>query len=320
MDFVKLEISALTKAQLRRMEEMEKNCGLEPFSRRMLLESVAEMDTFAMMDGEVIAGFITLHPSDRYLDGGLYIVNLNVSQEYRRQGIATRLIFASCSAYAQTHDDKRVTLDVRKDNTAAAALYAKLGFAVTEEPSENGDTDVVMAIPMEKLLGIVNTPRLQLKRITDLDVEEGIQIYRDERVNKTYMFPDLTEEAARKMHDRIAALSANDSRYVRGIYLDNKMVGFINDPEITDRSIELGWVVDPEYHNRGFATEAVTHAIEDLFSRGYTEVTAGAFEENPASLRVMQKSGMHLIEKTEEIDYRGKIHHCIFYAIRREAQ
>lgn len=319
MDFVKLEISALTKVQLQQMEEMEKSCGLEPFSRRMLLESVAEMDTYAMLDGETIAGFITLHPSTRYFGGGLYIVNLNVSQEYRRQGVATRLLLAACSSYAQTHKDVQVTLDVRKDNAAALALYSKLGFVVTDEPSGNGETDAVMAVTMRKLLGIVETPRLMLKRITARDVSEGIQIYRDNRVNKTYMFPDLTEEAAKKLHDRISSLSANDSRYVRGIYLENKMVGFINDPEIVDGSIELGWVIDPEYQNRGYATEAVTHAIEDLFGRGFDVVTAGAFEENPASIRVMQKSGMHLIEKTEEIDYRGKIHHCIFYAIERGA-
>jgi RimJ/RimL family protein N-acetyltransferase len=218
------------------------------------------------------------------------------------------------------HMDVQVTLDVRKDNAAALALYSKLGFVVTDEPSGNGETDAVMAVTMRKLLGIVETPRLMLKRITARDVSEGIQIYRDNRVNKTYMFPDLTEEAGRKMHDRLSAISANDSRYVRGIYLGNKMVGFINDPEILDSTIELGWVVDPVYHNQGYATEAVTYAIEDLFSRGYTEVTAGAFEENPASIRVMQKSGMHLIEKTEEIDYRGRIHHCIFYAIERETQ
>lgn len=318
MDFVKLEISTLTKVQLRQMEEMEKSCGLEPFSRRMLLESVAEMDTYAMLDGETIAGFITLHPSTRYFDGGLYVVNLNVSQEYRRQGVATRLLLAACSSYAQMHKEVQVTLDVCKDNAAALALYSKLGFIVTDEPSFNGETDVVMAVALRKLLGIVETPRLVLKRITARDVSEGIRIYRDDRVNKTYMFPDLTEEAAKKLHDRISSLSANDSRYVRGIYLENKMVGFINDPEIVDGSIELGWVIDPQYHNRGYATEAVTHAIKDLFARGFAVVTAGAFEENPASIRVMQKSGMHLIEKTEEIDYRGKVHHCVFYAIERE--
>lgn len=317
MDFVKLDISALTKKQLKRMEEMEKSCGLEPFSRRMLLECVAEMDTYAMLDSEQITGFITIHPSTRYLNTGLYMVNLNVAPEYRRQGIATRLILAACSVYAQTHGECQVTLDVRKDNTAALALYSKLGFSITDVPSANGDTDVVMAAHMRDLLGIITTPRLLLKRITAGDLVEGIQIYRDERVNKTYMFPDLTEDAAKKLHDRLCTISADDHRYIRGIYLNNQMIGFINDPEIQGDSIELGWVVNPEYHNRGFATEAVTHVIGDLFARGFAEVTAGAFQENPASMRVMEKSGMQLIDKTEEIEYRGEIHHCVFYAIRR---
>ena len=46
-------------------------------------------------------------------------------------------------------------------------------------------------------------------------------------------------------------------------------------------------------------------------------VYAGAFAENPASLRVMQKAGMTLMDKTEDLEYRGKTHHCIFYASER---
>lgn len=318
MEFVKLSISSLTKGQLMQLENLERNCGLEPFSRRMLLESVAEMDTFAMMDGEKIAGFITLHSSNRYDGDCLYVVNLNVSEEYRRKGVATQLILSACSAYADVFAKGNVMLDVRKDNNAALALYQKLGFTVTDIPSENGETDVVMSVQMKDLLGIVQTPRLMLRRMTSLDMKEGIRILRDERINKTYMIPDLTEESAKKLYARFVDLSAKRDRYVRGIYLNNRLVGFINDPEIQESSLELGWVVDPEYHNHGFCTEAVTHAIQDLFDRGFTEVLAGAFVENPASIRVMEKSAMQLIEKTEEIEYRGQTHHCIFYAIRRK--
>lgn len=317
MDFIKLEISSLTKAQLRRMEEMEKTCGLEPFSRRMLLESVANMDTFAMLDGEQIMGFITVHPSMRYFEDSVYIVNLNVAREYRRKGVATRLILGGCSAYAKTHGEKQVTLDVRKDNYVALALYHKLGFSVTDEQSGNGETDVVMAISMKELLGIVSTHRVMLRRMTALDTAEGIRILRDERVNRTYMVPDLTLDAAQKLYDRFCVLSADNTRYIRGIYLDNRLIGFLNDQEITDGSIELGWVVDPEYQNQGFASEAVSCAIQDLFAMDFTEVTAGAFLDNPASIRVMEKCGMQRINKTEEIEYRGKTHHCVFFAIRR---
>ena len=170
-----------------------------------------------------------------------------------------------------------------------------------------------------QLLGDVRTyGRVKLRPFEEQDAPAAIRIFRDDTVKKTYMFPDLTEETARKLFDRMLEISHMDDRFIRGIYLQNELIGFINDPEITDDTIELGWVVHPDYHNRGYATEAVCLAIEELFSKGFQEITAGAFEENPASLRVMEKSGMHKIEKAEEIDYRGKVHHCIFYAIRRE--
>ena len=41
------------------------------------------------------------------------------------------------------------------------------------------------------------------------------------------------------------------------------------------------------------------------------------FENNPASGRVMQKAGMHKIEKTEVIVYRNEEHQCVFYEISR---
>lgn len=46
---------------------------------------------------------------------------------------------------------------------------------------------------------------------------------------------------------------------------------------------------------------------------GYTEVVAGAFSENIASRRVMEKCGMTLTEQEEDIEYRGKTHHCVYY-------
>lgn len=317
MDLVKLDIATITEEHLQRIMEIEDARGPIAISRKILLERIVYMDTYAMFDGNLIVGVISLHPVAQYMDGGLYILNLGVAAQYRRQGIATRLVLAACSAYAQTEADGEVRVSIPTDNVPAVSLYKKLGFTVAYEAYVSKAFDAVMCIPLKKLLGIITTPRLLLKRITALDVAEGIRIYRDQTVNKTYMFPDLTEDGAKKLHDRLCMLSANENRYVRGIYLENKMVGFINDPEIIDGTIELGWVVSPEFHNRGFATEAVTHAIEDLFSRGYTEITAGAFQENPASMRVMEKSGMTRIDKTEEIEYRGKTHHCVFYAIRR---
>jgi RimJ/RimL family protein N-acetyltransferase len=63
----------------------------------------------------------------------------------------------------------------------------------------------------------------------------------------------------------------------------------------------------------GYMTEALKLAINELFDLGYQEVIAGAFSENAASIRVMEKSGMSKITKSDEIEYRGMIHTCVYY-------
>ena len=78
----------------------------------------------------------------------------------------------------------------------------------------------------------------------------------------------------------------------------------------------MGYALHPEHHSRGYMSEAFAAMIDYLFSCGFDEVTAGAFEENTASIRVMQKCGMVRLEKTDEIDYRGKTHKCIYFSIK----
>ena len=60
-------------------------------------------------------------------------------------------------------------------------------------------------------------------------------------------------------------------------------------------------------------TRALKLAITELFSLGYREVITGAFDENGASIRVMEKAGMVKLDKIDEIDYRGKLHKCVYY-------
>ena len=161
----------------------------------------------------------------------------------------------------------------------------------------------------------IATPRLVLKPMAEEDCSQAVAILRHNKVKATYMLPDLTEEAAGKLFQRLMELSNSEDHYVRGIYLNSTLIGWLNDTEIENGEMELGWAIHPDFHNQGYATEAVKAAIQDLFRAGYRRINAGAFEENPASLRVMQKVGMTLQKKTDEIEYRGKTHRCIYYAI-----
>ena len=316
MEFIKLNSDTITDKQFSRLVYMEETCGLEPYTPQMLRECISELDTYAFVDGETICGFITLNAYTQRLAGGIYIVNLNIAQDYRRQGWGQKLIYTALSQY-KCSGNPYVTLDVAKTNTAAINLYNKVGFGITDFPSRNGDTDYVMVTRLNSLIGAIKSQRLVLRPISQNDAADLSQILMNDIVKRTYMVPDLSEDAAVALARKIAFLSVDNNRYVRGAYLENKLIGFLNDVETKDGALELGWAFHPDYYGRGYATEAVKTAINDLFNKGYSTVVAGAFEQNIASQRVMQKSGMQLQELTEDIAYRGNTHKCIYYAIRR---
>ena len=159
---------------------------------------------------------------------------------------------------------------------------------------------------------------ITLGRITEKDRDAIAEIVTDKTVAKTYMLPDFTsDEQVYGLFRRLMELSNGETRYVRGIYAGDTLVGFLNDVGIDGDSVELGWVVHPECHNRGYATAAAKLAIGELFAAGFSEVVAGAFEGNAASMRVMEKNGMTRLEKTDEIEYRGAVHRCVYYSIKK---
>ena len=53
--------------------------------------------------------------------------------------------------------------------------------------------------------------------------------------------------------------------------------------------------------------------IKELLKMGFRKVKAGYFEENEASRRVMEKCGMKQLSYTDEIEYRGITHKCLYY-------
>lgn len=164
----------------------------------------------------------------------------------------------------------------------------------------------------------VETSRLTLRRLTPADLEPVLAILCSGKVKATYMLPDFpTRSDAVKLFERLHTLSHSAEHLVLGIALDDVIIGFLNDTGTEEGTIEVGYALHPDYWNLGYATEALTAVIPALFRLGFTAVRAGHFEENPASGRVMEKSGMHRIAYTDTVDYRGKTHRCIYYEVTK---
>lgn len=162
------------------------------------------------------------------------------------------------------------------------------------------------------------TKRLEVRPFRESDREDMIAVLTDPQVAKTYMLPEFeTPEQAGTRFLRLLELSHTPGRYVAGICLDGRCIGFMNDVEKTEDRIEMGYALLPACWDRGYMTEAFGGAIEYLLRSGFRQVIAGAFEENPASIRVMVKCGMTLLEQEDQIEYRGKVHRCVYYGRSR---
>ncbi len=159
----------------------------------------------------------------------------------------------------------------------------------------------------------LQTPRLTIDRLAPDDREALSSLLQNEEIKKTYMIPDFRDaEELDRMLARFLALSASPEHLMRGIYREGHLIGFVNDVEIRDACIELGYVIHPEHWGNGYATEMLRAVTDALWVRGFARIRAGAFSENPASLRVMEKCGMRRCAETEVISYRGADHTCIY--------
>lgn len=164
----------------------------------------------------------------------------------------------------------------------------------------------------------MKTARLEIQPYRKEDQQRLKALLTNEKIKETFMIPDFQkEEDLMQLVYKLQERSLSDAHYVRGIYLHDTLIGFVNDVEITENRIELGYLIDPVYHNQGYASEALIAIIQDLFTKGFEKVMAGAFESNIASRRVMEKCGMCLLDQKEEVMYHGILHPCVYYAIEK---
>ena len=92
----------------------------------------------------------------------------------------------------------------------------------------------------------IQTARLCLRAISDCDRDHLIALLTNHEVRKTFMVPELkTTSEQMQMFDVLKAMSHSPEHFVRGIYLHDDLIGFLNDVEIDGKEIEIGYVIHP---------------------------------------------------------------------------
>ena len=161
---------------------------------------------------------------------------------------------------------------------------------------------------------MMKTERLCLKPISNSDMDDMIALFINDEIKKTYMLPDFASDNEKiQLFKKLKERAESTEHFVYGIYLRNRLIGYIHDVAVGEKEVEVGYVIHPDHKNNGYATEGLKAVMQEMFDSGYLIVKAGAFEENIASMRVMEKCGMVRMEEKETIEYRGALHQCIYY-------
>ncbi len=113
-----------------KIAELERECFSSPWSAEALREELSNSQAHFLCAecSGAVAGYIGVQE----IVGEAYITNVAVFSAFRRKGIAQQLLLsAQDGAIARNCDF--ITLEVRKSNEAAIALYKKNGFDIVGE-------------------------------------------------------------------------------------------------------------------------------------------------------------------------------------------
>lgn len=140
-----MQITPMNKKHIDGILEIERDCFAIPWSRRAFEE---ELDN-------KLAIYVVAEEDNKVIGyGGMWhvvteghITNIAVHRDYRRRGVGDAVVKALIEI-AQEKEMIGLTLEVRKNNTAAQSLYKKNGFRLEgirpEYYEDNKDDALIM--------------------------------------------------------------------------------------------------------------------------------------------------------------------------------
>lgn len=158
---------------------------------------------------------------------------------------------------------------------------------------------------------LIRTERLALRPMVESDVD---------RIMEFWNLPDVLTwllrgpSTADGLIGWIAKAAENPHDHSQVVLLDDLVIGTVNmrletgyiQPGGPEHTVaDFGYTFDPAYAGQGYATEAARAMVDHAFDvLGARRVKAGAFADNVASVRILEKLGM----RREEYAVRDSWH------------
>lgn len=167
----------------------------------------------------------------------------------------------------------------------------------------------------------IKTQRLILRRLTMDDLKDKYEWTGSAENSKFIMEKPHSsiDEAKRELQQEVDRYIQDDF-YMWGIVYQDELIGYICGNEINEeiKSICIGYCIKKAYWNRNITTEATKAVIDYFFDVGFNRVFSYHHPLNPASGKVMVKSGMTLEGRIKGGSMlAGEICDCLQYAIVR---
>ena len=120
-----IEYVLMTREHVPQIAELEKLCFSMPWSENSIASELENALSYWLVavDGDKVAGYV----GSQSVLGETDMMNIAVHPDYRRQGIARKLIDALIEGL-KARGSRSLMLEVRASNEPAKALYADMGF------------------------------------------------------------------------------------------------------------------------------------------------------------------------------------------------
>lgn len=146
----------------------------------------------------------------------------------------------------------------------------------------------------------LRTPRLSLRRVQVEDAQALWQALRDPLVYAWIARePPVSPAAMRARLERITQelMPGRADQWLNWtIWLDREAIGIVEATVHPDRSVDVGYMLSPAHWRRGFAREAVSAVLHELFAKGATRIDATIDTGNTASEALAHALGFTIVE------------------------
>lgn len=169
---------------------------------------------------------------------------------------------------------------------------------------------------------ILESERLRYRRLTNDDAKEIFELRSNPETMKYIPRPLVTNFDEAVAHIKLINDKIDSNIDINWCVTEKKsnncigIIGFFRTQPENYRT-ELGYMILPEHHNKGYVTEAVNTLLNYAFNEmGFHSIEATIDPENIASEKVLQKNGFikeaHFIEN---FYYEGKFLDSITYSL-----